>query len=257
MWHEDTILLDEAVQLCKNRGTFLRRQFFLKRNRKLFYQIFLSTILCRIIAITRVIFYNYLIKFPTNTWRQELKLSDAFLHGNEQSGMELKAQLININYGNNQELMQKCQTLAGYSIFVGKIREYQKKMELKDAIWLAMEECIEAGVLVEFLKARRDEVVNALLTEYDEERVMKDLREESFEDGWEEGKKEGEILHLIKQISLKVHKGMPPEEIADLLEEDIKDVRDICEIIQERDDDDLDAIYESLKEKRRKTFKKL
>lgn len=169
----------------------------------------------------------------------------------------MKAQLININYGNNQELMKKCQTLAGYSIFVGKIREYQKKMELKDAIWLAMEECIEAGVLVEFLKARRDEVVNALLTEYDEERVMKDLREESFEDGWEEGKKEGEILHLIKQISLKVHKGMPPEEIADLLEEDIKDVRDICEIIQERDDNDLDAIYESLKEKRKKTFKKL
>lgn len=161
----------------------------------------------------------------------------------------MKAQLININYGNNQELMQKCQTLAGYSIFVGKIREYQKKMELKDAIWLAMEEWIEAGVLVEFLKARRDEVVNALLTEYDEERVIKDLREESFEDG--------EMLYLIKLIVRKVHKGMPPEEIADLLEEDIKDVRDICEIIQERDDDDLDAIYESLKEKRRKTFKKL
>ena len=178
-----------------------------------------------------------------------MKLSDAFLHGNEQSGMELKAQLININYGNNQELMKKCQTLAGYSIFVGKIREYQKKMELKDAIWLAMEECIEAGVLVEFLKARRDEVVNALLTEYDEERVLKDLREESFEDG--------EMLYLIKLIVRKVQKGIPPEEIADLLEEDIKDVRDICEIIQERDDNDLDAIYESLKEKRRKTFKKL
>ena len=177
--------------------------------------------------------------------REEMRLSDAFLHGNEQSGMELKVQVININYGHNQELMEKCKTLAEYSYFVGKVREYQPKMELKDAVTRVIDECIDAGILEEFLKTRRNEIVNALLTEYDEERVLEDLREESFEDG----KAEGEMLKVIDLIIRKIKKGMPPEEIAEFLEEDISVIDQICELFREHPSDyDLEAIYKHLQD---------
>ncbi len=189
-----------------------------------------------------VVFYNGLRKMDE---REEMRLSDAFLHGNEQSGMELKVQVININYGHNQELMEKCKTLAEYSYFVGKVREYQPKMELKDAVTRVIDECIDAGILEEFLKTRRNEIVNALLTEYDEERVLEDLREESFEDG----KAEGEMLKVIDLIIRKIKKGMPPEEIAEFLEEDISVIDQICELFREHPSDyDLEAIYKHLQD---------
>lgn len=146
--------------------------------------------------------------------REDLWLSDAFRHGNEQSRMELRAQVININYGHNQELMSKCQALAGYAIFVGKVKDYQKVMVLKDAIWRAIDECIEEGTLAEFLKTRRDEVVNALLTEYDEEKVMQDLREEAYEDGKEAGSREGRMEGIRVLIETCGELGIPKEDTA-------------------------------------------
>lgn len=193
-----------------------------------------------------IVFYNGIRKMDE---REEMRLSDAFLHGNKQSGMELKVQVININYGHNQELMEKCRTLAEYSYFVGKVREYQQELELKDAVVRAIDVCIDAGVLAEFLRTRRDEIVNALLTEYDEERVLEDLREESFEDGREEGREEGEMLKVIELVIRKVRKGMPPEEIADILEEDIGVIEKICKVICEHPADcETIKIYNQLKE---------
>lgn len=172
-----------------------------------------------------VVFYNGIRKMAE---QEEMRLSDSFVHGNVQSAMELKVQMININYGHNQELMEKCRTLAEYSYFVGKVRDYQQKMELKDAILRATDECIEAGVLAGFLKERCDDVMNALLTEYDEERVLKDLREESFEDGVTEG----ERLKVIELVLKKVEKGLGPKEIAEILEEDLKFIEEVYEMVQ-------------------------
>ena len=45
--------------------------------------------------------------------RMELKLSDAFMHPDESSGIEFTAIMININYGMNKELMAACSTLEG------------------------------------------------------------------------------------------------------------------------------------------------
>lgn len=174
-----------------------------------------------------VVFYNGVRKMEE---QEEMRLSDAFVHGNLQSAMELKVQMININYGHNQELMEKCRTLAEYSYFVGKVRDYQQKMELKGAILFAISECIETGVLAGFLKERSDDVMNALLTEYDEERVLKDLREESFEDGVIEGEK----LKVIEQVLKKAEKGLGPNEIAEILEEDFSFIEEVCEIIQKQ-----------------------
>ena len=87
-----------------------------------------------------VVFYNGDMDIGE---QQVLKLSDAFTHGNEQSGMELKAVMLNINYGHNRELMENCRTLEEYSIFVTCVKKYAKEYAFTDAVEYAIQECIK------------------------------------------------------------------------------------------------------------------
>ena len=65
----------------------------------------------------------------------------------------------NINPQNNQELKRKSLVLNGYTYFVEKVRDNQKKkMNLKEAIDNAIEDCIHNHVLEEFFSNRKDEV---------------------------------------------------------------------------------------------------
>ncbi len=139
---------------------------------------------------------------------EEMKLSDAFVHGNEQSGMELKVKVINIKYGMNQDLMEKCRTLADYAFFVGQVKNYMGQMELKEAILQAIDECIREGRMAEFLKSRRDEVMNSLLTEYDEEKTLAANREEAFKEGIERGLQEGREKGLQEGIEKGIEEGI-------------------------------------------------
>ena len=98
----------------------------------------------------------------------------------------------NINEGHNAELMKRCRKLEEYALFTGHVRENLKTMEPAEAICRAMDMCIEKGILAGFLSRRRAEIMNALLTEYDEEKVMKSLSKEFYEYGYEAGKEEGQ-----------------------------------------------------------------
>ena len=68
-----------------------------------------------------VVFYNGKEKKED---RMVLKLSDAFQNKEKEPQLELLVTMININYGKNQELLDACKDLKGYSIFVAKIRSY-------------------------------------------------------------------------------------------------------------------------------------
>ena len=46
--------------------------------------------------------------------------------------------------------MEQCQILCEYSIFVDRVKYYNRKNELGIAIDLAIDECIEKGVLLTF-----------------------------------------------------------------------------------------------------------
>lgn len=50
-----------------------------------------------------------------------LKLSEAFLDPKD-SDIELKVTMININYGHNKELMNKCKSLKEYTWLIVEIR---------------------------------------------------------------------------------------------------------------------------------------
>lgn len=131
-----------------------------------------------------------------------LELYNAFIHGNEQSKMELQVQVLNINYRHNQQLMNRCPALRQYAILISKVKTYRKEMDFEDAVNRAVDECIEEGVLTEFLSLRRAEVMNAFLTEYDEEKVLADIGQERYEDGKAEGITEGE--HLFAELTEKL-----------------------------------------------------
>lgn len=116
-----------------------------------------------------VVFYN---GSEMKDDRKVLKLSDSFMAGKESGCMELEAVVLNINYGKNKELMEKCKTLWEYAVYVDKVKKYSQTMKIEDAIDRATNECIKENVLAGFLSAHRAEVKDMLLTEYDEEKTI-------------------------------------------------------------------------------------
>ena len=104
--------------------------------------------------------------------------------------MELKVLVININEGYNQTLMESCQILKEYAQYVSKVRTYKKTLKLNEAVEKAVEECIQEGILREFLLKHRAEVVAMSIFEYDREWEEEILRKEEFEAGRELGKEE-------------------------------------------------------------------
>lgn len=105
--------------------------------------------------------------------RKVLRLSDSFSKAKDKACMELEAEVLNINYGKNKELMESCRPLMEYSYFVQKVKEYSANLERDKAIELAVDECIQENVLKDILIKNRSEVIDMLLTEYDEEKRIR------------------------------------------------------------------------------------
>ena len=105
--------------------------------------------------------------------KKVLKLSDSFSKAKEKACMELEALVLNINYGKNKKLMESCRPLMEYSYFVQKVKRYSESLERDAAIELAVDECIRENILKDILIKNRAEVVDMLLTEYDEEKRIR------------------------------------------------------------------------------------
>ena len=74
--------------------------------------------------------------------------------------------------------------------------------DLKKAINMAIDRCIEDGVLVEFLMENRSEVVKVTQMDYTFDRQIIMEREA----GREEGREEGEMINLISQCCKNIKK---------------------------------------------------
>ena len=145
-----------------------------------------------------------------------LKLSDAFEtgpgHGKEEEpSLELKVRFLNINLGHNRELMERCRTLREYSEFVARIRRYAKKgAAIEEAVERAVTECIEEGILSDFLRSQRAEVIAVSIFEYNEEEELKKLRQAEFRSGQEEGITKGIAKSVLLLLEMK---GSVPEHL--------------------------------------------
>jgi len=143
------------------------------------------------------VFYNGTQDQPDE---QILTLSEAFQKSKEgeyEDGcLECYARMLNINYGHNRELMQKCRRLEEYALFVSKVREHTTNTpkNLSEAIERAVDECIEEGILVDILSSQKAEVLELALTTFDRELYEQGLREE----GEARGKAIGEQKNLVE-----------------------------------------------------------
>ena len=143
-----------------------------------------------------VVFYNGMEKQPE---RQLLRLSDLYVYPEEEPMLELKVEFLNINAGYNQALKDRCESLRHYCIFVEKVRSYTAYTKnLNTAVEQAVKECIEEGVLKEFLIANRAEVIAMSILEFTfedweaiREEERKEARDEAHRIGLEEGRAEG------------------------------------------------------------------
>lgn len=134
-----------------------------------------------------VVFYNGTDMYPA---RKTEYLSAAFEKQIGEPELELAVTVINLNYG-NKELLEACQFLKEYMMLVQKVREYALEMDIESAVRRAVDECIEEGILAEFLEENRAEVIEVSILEYDKEKVLRFVREESYNDGLEQGVEQG------------------------------------------------------------------
>jgi flagellar biosynthesis/type III secretory pathway protein FliH len=147
----------------------------------------------------------------------------------------------NINEGKNAEILQRCETLQGYSVFVARTREFAAELagdrklgelsndEREEAMRRAITWCIDHGVLKSFLEIHGSEVRNMLFDEWKLEEALvverEEGREEGLEEGLERGRAEGEAKGLERgreekegeAVNNLLDFGMMPEEVSRML----------------------------------------
>ena len=133
-------------------------------------------------------------------------------------------------FKDKRDLLEKCRRLEEYSEFVSRIYDaLSKGMSLKRAIETAMDSCIEEGILKDVLIRQKTEVMHMLLTEFDEKKYKRSV----YQDGYEDGVREGEISgftkgeeHKMRElIRAKAAKGKAIPTIAAELETDVETVK--------------------------------
>ena len=185
MKNDVSFLLDDRMTLYEHQSTWnpnmpLRDLLYIARllekhvnagNRSIY-----SSSLIRIPAPRFVVFYNGQRRVEEHT---VMKLSDAFEKPETDPALELRVRLVNINPGASPELMERCRTLREYSEFVARIRKHiDEEASIQEAVEQAVSECIREGILAEFLRSQRSEVVAMSIFEYDHEVEMKKLTDE-------------------------------------------------------------------------------
>lgn len=151
-----------------------------------------------------VVFYNGVEELDDRI----LSLNDAFEPeaAAEESDVEIRVRMLNINYGKNSRLLEACRPLAEYAWFTEEIRKNSRDMEIETAVDQAIDAMPGDYVIRPFLIGNRAEVRDMCITEYNEAETMQMFKQEGWEEGRREGRNEGEDK-LGKLIALLISKG--------------------------------------------------
>ena len=126
--------------------------------------------------------------------------------------------------------------LKEYSLFIDTVRKYSKE---EDSIKKAVQECMERGILADYLRRKGSEVMNMLIAEYSYEKDIQVKQEEAFQigerlgesrgekRGEKRGKKEGILLSSKIFQTLKENPDYTNRQIADMVACTVKDVRSV------------------------------
>ena len=129
--------------------------------------------------------------------------------------------MININYGKNESLFNKCKILKEYSWFVDQIRLNSSYMEISEAVEHTLDEMPNEFSLKSYLLINKAEVTDMCITEYNEEETLQAIGNEKFAEGRAEGKVEGkaEDIERIKQM---VEAGVITSDVAEKIINNLK-----------------------------------
>ena len=193
-----SFILDDWQNLFEQQSTFnpnqpLRGFFYFADLYKVKYfgKKIYSTRLLKIPTPQYIVFYNGTANMPD---KKELRLSDAFQQPTEQPDIEVVAHMLNINYGHNKELMERCRKLKEYAQLIDIIRYYlreNKQWSNEQAISKAIDDCIKNNILRDILQKERLRVMASILSEFDEVGYKEMIRQEAYEDAYEEAYEEG------------------------------------------------------------------
>ena len=240
MKNDLAFIIDTNLFLYENQSTYnpnipLRDLFYISAeyqklvNKKTLY----SSSLQKIPAPYFIVFYNGTGK-KEEYW--ENSLSEAYENLTGEPRLELKVITLNINAGHNKELMEQCQILREYAQYVAKVRKYTKEMDLDSAVERAVDECIQEGILKEFLRENRAEVIAMSIFEYNKEEEDKKLRKAEYEAGYDKGYdagkqnglelgiSKGEIKNTQKIIRRMLKSGESVEKIAQFTEHSVEEI---------------------------------
>ena len=96
------------------------------------------------------------------------------------------------------------------------LRKVIPNKRIKDALELAIAECIQKGILAELLTDHQSEVKHMLLTEYNPKKHIRQEREEAREEGWNSGCEHGRQEGIERTAANMLQDGMSPEKVAQL-----------------------------------------
>lgn len=176
-----------------------------------------------------LVFYNGMKEEPE---RKEIPLSNLFIQNEKelQPALECTATLLNINLGHNRELMEKCRILKEYAQFIYMIRsKIASELPFQEAVESAVNECISKGILSEILRKNKTEVIDVILTEYDENEFREFLKEDYWKKGHEAGMEEERKNSIRFMIKTCMEFQLPREQILEKLMEGFSLSQDAAE----------------------------
>ena len=92
-----------------------------------------------------------------------------------EADVSVNTTMLNINYGHNRELLEKCRPLYEYAWTIETERRYSKQMSVRKAI----------------TKTLKAAYTDSFLTDYDEDLHIKNEKKISYDKGRAEGRAEG------------------------------------------------------------------
>lgn len=204
MKNDLAFIIDHTINLYEHQSTYspnlpLRNLFYITReferavNQKTMY----SSRIVKVPTPHFLVFYN-----GEEEWvEKEMRLSDAYEKEEKEPKLELVVTVINLNQCKNDDALKACQTLVDYMLYVEKVRGYAKEYGIDAAVNRAVKECIQEGILKDFLMRCRSEAIQMSIFEFDEEREWKLIRQDERDIGREQGIKEG--LEEGKRVGIK------------------------------------------------------
>lgn len=124
----------------------------------------------------------------------------------------------------HERILAACRTLREYTEYTSRVREYTRTLDLETAVERAITECIQEGILTDFLKKNRAEAKNVSIYEYDMEKHMRMERKDAREDGIQAGITEKQTEIVLKMLSMQE---FSYEKIAEIVNLSVEEIREI------------------------------